>query len=96
MHDCTGCSRSTTEEEFVVAWGQCRDCVRERQARVLSNYVVAMSEQVVETPFGWCTALCGLGDPIGWLCWHIHHTKDGASTCLDQSLADGRGRFPVR
>ena len=96
MPECSGCGRSTTKEEFVAAWGQCGNCVRDRQARALSNYVLAMTERVVETPYGWCTALCALGDPIEWLCWHVHQTKGEAEACLQQSLADGRGRFPIR
>ncbi len=80
----------------MAAWGQCRDCVRDRQARALSNSVLAMSERVVETPYGWCTALCALGDPVEWLCWHVHRTEDAAAECLERSLGEGRGRFPVR
>ena len=75
--------------------GTLRRLCRERQTP-LSNYVVAMSERVVETPFGWSTALCALGDPVEWLCWPIHGTKEEAEVCLEETLAEGRGRFPIR
>jgi len=55
-----------------------------------------MSEQVVETPHGWCTARCAFGDPMDWLCPHIHRTKEDAEICLQQTLAEGRGIFPIR
>jgi hypothetical protein len=51
-----------------------------------------MSEEVVEIPFGWCA----LGDPIDWLCWHIHPSRELAEVRLEQTRAQGRGIFPVR
>ena len=78
MPRCPRCDRDTPDDEFVVAWGRCGDCVRRAQEQALSNYVLAMSEEVVEVPFGWCTARCALGDPIDWLCWHIHPSRESA------------------
>ena len=57
--------------------------------------MLAMSEKVVETQYGWCTARCVLGDPMDWLCLHIHRTKEEAEVCLVQTVADGRGIFPI-
>jgi hypothetical protein len=37
-----------------------------------------MSEEVVETPYGWSTALCAYREPVEWLCLHIHKAKDEA------------------
>jgi hypothetical protein len=96
MPRCTGCAQDRPEDDFNPAWGRCRVCVNKSQERALSNYILAMSEQVVETPYGWCTARCAFGDPVDWLCWHIHRTKEGAETCLQQTLAEGRGIFPIR
>ena len=72
----TGAERVVPEDDFVVAWGRCRDCVHRSYEAALSNYVLAMSEEVVEiSPYGWCTARCAFGDPVDWLCWHIHHEQ---------------------
>jgi hypothetical protein len=56
----------------------CLDCTQARYARALSNYVIAMSEEVVETPYGWSTALCAYREPVEWLCLHSHKAKDEA------------------
>jgi hypothetical protein len=55
-----------------------------------------MSEEVVETPYGWSTALCAYGDPVEWLCLHIHKAKDEAQACLAETGARDGGRFPIR
>jgi hypothetical protein len=65
-------------------------------ARALSNYVLMMSEQVVELPFGWATVRCCDGIPADWMCLHIHDTEDGARTCMERSMAERRGIFPIR
>jgi hypothetical protein len=96
MPRCTGCAQDRPTGDFNPAWSRCRVCVNISQERALSNYVLAMSEQVVETPYGWCTARCAFGDPMDWLCLHIHQTREDAETCLRQTLAEGRGIFPIR
>jgi hypothetical protein len=93
---CPRCRTKVAREEFVSAWSCCKECVRARQARALSNYNIATSEQTVETPYGWANALCLLGDPVEWLCWHIHGTKQEAQVCMAELLDEGRGQFPVR
>jgi hypothetical protein len=74
----------------------CLKCAQDRSARALSNYVIAISEEVVETPYGWSTALCAYRDPIEWLCLHIHTTRTEAEACLAETLTRGEGRFPIR
>lgn len=74
----------------------CLKCTQDRYARALSNYVVATSTEVVETPYGWSTALCALREPVEWLCLHIHKSKGEAQTCLDEIVAAGGGIFPIR
>jgi hypothetical protein len=94
---CNRCGKVGPEDDFVPAWGRCKACVQRSQEEALSNYVLAMSEKVVEIPpFGWCTARCALGDPVDWLCWHIHRRQEDAEECLAQTLAEGRGIFPIR
>jgi hypothetical protein len=74
----------------------CLQCAQDRYARALSNYVIAMSEEVVETPYGWSTALCGYRDPVRWLCLHIHNSEDEAQACLAETVARGGGVFFYR
>ena len=88
---CNRCGKVVPEDDFVVAWGRCRDCVHRSYEAALSNYVLAMSEEVVEiSPYGWCTARCAFGDPVDWLCWHIHRSKEEAEECLAGILAHRR------
>jgi hypothetical protein len=96
MPSCGECRQEKPDDDFVAAWGKCRACVGKSLDRALSNYVLAMSQMVVETPYGWCTARCALGEPVDWLCWHIHRTSEEAHSCLEQTLAEGRGIFPIR
>jgi hypothetical protein len=96
MPSCSRCGDEVTPDQFATAWGNCIPCVRKRQAKALSDYVVATSEEVVQTPYGWTNALCVLGDPVEWLCWHIHGTREEAEECRQELLAARRGRFPVR
>jgi len=96
MPRCTNCHLEIRDGDIPTASGRCRDCYRESLDRALTNYVLAMSEKVVETPYGWCTARCVLGDPWDWLCSHIHRTKEEAEACLEQTVADGRGIFPIK
>lgn len=83
-------------EQFALAWGNCIPCVQARLLKALSDYNLAMSEQVVETEYGWTPSLCALGEPVEWVCRHIHETKEEAEACLLEALAAGRGRFPMR
>jgi hypothetical protein len=96
MPECNRCGRDMPEDGFVQAWGRCRECVQNSYRQALSSYVLMMSEQVVETPYGWCTARCLDGTPVDWLCWHIHGTKADAEVCMAQTLTEGRGVFPIR
>jgi hypothetical protein len=96
MPECTSCHLEKPDDDMATAWGRCRDCMRLTYERALSSYILAMSEEVVETPYGWCTARCALEVPMDWLCWHIHRTKGEAEACLEQTLAEGRGIFPIR
>lgn len=74
----------------------CRKCTQDRYARALSNYVIAMSEEVVETPYGWSTAMCAYRDPVEWLCLHIHKARDEALACLAETVTRSGGVFPIR
>jgi hypothetical protein len=74
----------------------CLRCAQDCYARALSNFVIAMSKEVVETPYGWVTALCAYREPVEWLCPHIHGSKSEAETCLARAIAASGGVFPVR
>jgi hypothetical protein len=74
----------------------CLKCTQDRYARALSNYVIAMSKEVVETPYGWGTALCAYREPVEWLCPQIHRSKSEAEMCLAEAIAVDGGIFPVR
>ena len=96
MPRCTNCHLEIPDGDIPTTSGRCRDCYRQSFDRALSNYILAMSEKVVETQYGWCTARCILGDPWDWLCLHIHRTKEEAEACLVQTVADDRGIFPIQ
>ena len=49
MPRCMGCAQDRPGDDFNPAWSRCRVCVNKSQERALSNYILAMSEQVVET-----------------------------------------------
>jgi hypothetical protein len=74
----------------------CSKCAQQRYSRALSNYVVATSTEVVETPERWRTALCAYNKPVEWLCLHLHKTRDEAQTCLAETVAASGGRFRIR
>ena len=74
----------------------CLKCTEARYARALSTYVVAMSEEVLRTPYGWATALCAGRERVEWLCEHIHQRENEAQDCLAKTVAAGEGRFPIR
>lgn len=96
MAVCVNCKEDKTDVMVRAGLMVCLNCMRDRYSRALSSYVLATSEEVVETAFGWCTALCVFGEPSEWLCLHIHKTEDEAKTCLSDILANGGGRFPIR
>ena len=58
--------------------------------------MIAMPEEVVETPYGWSTALCAYRDPIEWLCLQIHKSRSDAEVCLAETTVDGSRIFPLR
>ena len=74
----------------------CLKCAKDRYERALSNYVVAMSEEVVETFYGWSTALCAYGVPVRWLCLEIHNTEEEAHACLRSMVDRDEGAFTLR
>ena len=93
---CVKCKESLSDRELKTGLTLCAQCMKYRYSRALSNYVMAMSEEVVQVPFGWCTALCALGDPVQWLCLHIHDSESAARGCLVEMVVDGGGMFPIR
>jgi hypothetical protein len=96
MSECSICKLPKPDVEERLGRMSCLKCAQDRSARALSNYVIAMSEKVVETAFGWSTALCLYGDPVEWLCLHIHDSKDEAQACLTETVSHGGGVFPIR
>jgi len=96
MSECTTCHVVQPDVEMRLGRKSCLRCTQQRYSRALSNYVVAMSTDVVEAPGRWRTALCAYNEPIEWLCPHFHRTRDEAQTCLDQMVTSGGGRFPIR
>ena len=65
----------------------CLKCAQNRYARSLSNFVIAISEEAVETRFGWGTALCIYREPVRWLCLHTHNSMDEAQACIVENGA---------
>jgi hypothetical protein len=96
MSECSICHAEQPDVEMRLGRMSCLRCTQDRYARALSNYVVAMSEEVVEAPCGWRTALCAYREPVEWLCPHIHRSKSEVETCLAEAIAAGDGIFPVR
>ena len=96
MSECSICQVAKPDVEERLGRMSCLKCTQGRYARALSNYVIAMSEEVVETPYGWSTALCAYRDPVEWLCLHIHKAEDEARACLAETVARGGGVFPIR
>ena len=96
MSECSICKVTKLDVEERLGRMSCLKCTQDRYARALSNYVIAMSEEVVETPYGWSTALCAYRDPIEWLCLHIHKAEYEARACLAETVALGDGIFPIR
>jgi hypothetical protein len=96
MAMCVNCKEDKDDVELRAGLMVCLQCMRDRYSRALSNYVLATSEEVVETPFGWSTALCAFGEPLRWLCLDIHPTSDDAAVCLADTLSRGEGRFPIQ
>jgi hypothetical protein len=90
------CKVTRPDAEERLGHMSCLKRAQDRYARALSNYVIAMSEEVVETPDGWSTALCAYRDPIEWLCMHIHKARDEARACLAETVARCGGKFPIR
>ena len=93
---CTNCNEEKTDVSLKAGQLICTRCMQDRYAKALSNYVIAMSEEVVSTPYGWATALCALEQPVEWLCKHIHNTRSSAQECLADTLSNGGGIFPIR
>ena len=96
MSECSSCHAEQSDVEMRLGRLSCLKCTKDRYAQALSNYVIAMSTEVVETPYGWGTALCAYREPVEWLCLHIHRLKSEAEVCLAQAVATNGGIFPVR
>ena len=96
MSECSICKVANFDVEERLGRMSCLKCAQDRSAQALSNYVIAMSEEVVETPYGWSTALCAYRGPVRWLCLHIHNSEDDAHACLAETVARGGGLFPIR
>ena len=91
MRECDRCHQLLSDDRFVPGNRRCTHCMRRMYAHALSDYVLLMSEEVVELGFGWATARCCDGVPINWLCLHIHPTEADAEACRQESIAAGRG-----
>ena len=96
MSECSICNVAKLDVEARLGRMSCLKCTQDRYARALSNYVIAMSEEIVETPHGWSTALCAYREPVNWLCLHIHKSRREAEVCLAETVAAGGGIFPLR
>jgi hypothetical protein len=96
MSECSICQAEQPDVEMRHGRVSCLKCTQDRYSRSLSNYVIAMSEEVVKTPYGWCTARCAYRDPVAWLCLHIHTTDFEAQACLVETVAAGGGVLPIR
>ena len=96
MNECSICHAEQPDVGLRLGRMSCLNCTQVRYARALSNYVVAMSTEVVETPYGWGTALCAYREPLEWLCLHIHGSRSEAEMCLAEAIAVDGGIFPVR
>ena len=96
MSECSICKVANFDVEERLGRMSCLKCAQDRSAQALSNYVIAMSEEVVETPYGWATALCSYRDPVEWLCLHIHKSRSESEVCPAETVAAGGGIFPVR
>ncbi len=60
----------------------CLGCAGERALRAAFTFSNLVSEEVVEMTYGWTTAKCVDGEPVEWLCLHIHKSEDDAENCL--------------
>ena len=95
MSECSICDAEQPDVKMRLGRLSCLKCTQDRYARAFSNYAVAMSQEVVETPCGWGTALCAYREPVEWHCPHIHRLKSEAETCLAEAsqLTVGYFRF---
>ena len=91
MTICVNCHEDRSDVAFRSGLMVCEPCMRARYARALGDYVTAQSDEVVETPFGWCTARCVWREPVRWLCAHIHANEAAARACLTETIASGGG-----
>lgn len=96
MNECTTCHVVQPDVEMRLGQMSCLRCAQQRYSRALSDYVMATSTEIVETPGRSRTALCAYNEPVEWLCLHFHGTRNEAQACLDQIITAGGGRFPIR
>src|ERR1035437_7346629 len=95
MSECSICKATKLDVEERLGRMSCLKCTQDRSARALSNYVIAMSEEGVETPYGWGTALCAYREPVRWLCLHTRGSKSEAETCLADTDATRKTERPL-
>jgi len=86
---CLYCKQERPDVE--VRYGQlsCLECARGRALRAAFTYDNLVTEEVVEMTYGWATATCVDGEPVEWLCLHIHSSDEDAEDCLAGRVRDG-------
>jgi hypothetical protein len=96
MSECSICKVTKPDVEERLGRVSCLTCTQDRYAMALSNFVIAVSEEVVETPYGWGAALCAYREPVSPLCVHVHNSEGEARACLTETVARGDEVFPGR
>ena len=56
MSECSICKVAKPDVEERLGRRSCLKCAQDQSARAPSNYVIAVSEEVVGTPYGWSTS----------------------------------------
>ena len=61
---CVNCFQGRNDVEMGAGLTVCLDRMKKQNVQAESSYVVTSSGDSVETPYGWATALCVLGQPV--------------------------------